>query len=317
MNKKPDLQQIVESSVKTAMETTGFIKKPAALGKSETVSTNSIKESIKNAKGTTLKEALIAIPKSFILKTEKLSARTKEAHELLYKKYVEAFNKVSSELDSVNLEEANSNNSAFRNKKENECYNMNAIKLHELYFTNISDMASQITVDSIPYIKLSRMFGTFEKWQLDFIACCMSSREGWAMTVYEPYKNVYTNVVVDGNSNNIPLGAIPVIVMDMWSHSYYKDYANDKKSYIVNMMRELNWNVIEARMMVSEQSSLHTLYKIAPIVNGEPELMIRDTAAHAEPAPIHPTAPSNTSPLTGQTPSAPTFASQQLDKRIP
>ena len=310
MNKKTtDLQQIVESSVKTAMETTGFVKKPAALPKSTPV--------ISKPKqlGTTIKEALIAIPRAFLLKTEKLSGRTKEAHEILYKKYVEAFNKVSSELDSVNKEEANSNHSAFRSQKADECYNLNAVKLHELYFTNISDMASQVTVDSIPYIKLSRMFGTFEKWQIDFIACCMASREGWAVTVYEPYKNVYMNVVVDGHTNNIPVGTIPVIVMDMWAHSYYKDYANDTKSYVINMMREFNWNVIEARMMVAEQSNLSTLYKIAPIVNGEPELMIRDTAAHAEPAPIQPTTPSNVNPPQFASPANPN--QPQLDKRLP
>ena len=123
------------------------------------------------------------------------------------------------------------------------------------------------------------------------------------------------NVVVDGHTNNIPVGTIPVIVMDMWAHSYYKDYANDTKSYVINMMREFNWNVIEARMMVAEQSNLSTLYKIAPIVNGEPELMIRDTAAHAEPAPIQPTTPSNVNPPQFASPANPN--QPQLDKRLP
>jgi superoxide dismutase len=38
----------------------------------------------------------------------------------------------------------------------------------------------------------------------------------------------------------------------MWEHSYYKDYINDKKSYLIAQMREFNWNTIEDRFKKSE-----------------------------------------------------------------
>ncbi|MFA6049927.1 MAG: Fe-Mn family superoxide dismutase [Candidatus Paceibacterota bacterium] len=221
-----------------------------------------------------LQEAFTVIPRSFLMKTERLSDRTKQAHEVLYKEYVEAYNKLSVGLSAANTEEAKSSTSAYRSLKVDEVYNLNAIKLHELYFSNISDMASEIGVDSIPYMRLARDFGTFEKWQFDFMACAMSSRNGWAMTVYEPYRNVYMNVFVDGHTQGVPVGSIPVIVLDMFEHAYYKDYANDKKAYIVGMMRELNWNVIEARSTVAERANLINLYMIMPIVNGMPEAML-------------------------------------------
>ena len=34
---------------------------------------------------------------------------------------------------------------------------------------------------------------------------------------------------------------------ELWQHAYYKDYLKDVKDYTINMMRELNWNVIEER----------------------------------------------------------------------
>ena len=88
----------------------------------------------------TLQEALVAIPKNFILKTERLSKGAKEAHFNLYKKYVDSFNKISSELDAVNRQNANSTHSSFRSLKVDENYNLNGIKLHELYWANISDL---------------------------------------------------------------------------------------------------------------------------------------------------------------------------------
>lgn len=232
-----------------------------------------------------LTEALVALPKAFLLKTERLSARTKEAHEKLYKALAETFTKASSEYDAVSRDEANSRHSALRSVNRDMINNLNGMKFHELYFGNISDLGSEITMDSIPYMKLARDFGSFEKWQFDFIACCMAAREGYAITVYDTYHKSYINVVVDGNDSGIPLGGIPIICMDMWEHAYFRDYADDKKSYVIAMMREMNWNVVEARMVVAERSQLHDLWKIVPLVNSQPEAML-SAAEAAEPTPV-------------------------------
>jgi Fe-Mn family superoxide dismutase len=231
-------------------------------------------------------EAVVAQPSNFVVKTEKLSKDTKQSHEAIYKKHIESFNKLSSELDAANTHEAGSFASAYRSLKMDECANLNAVKLHELYFTNISDLASAISLDTIPYIKLSRDFGSFEKWQFDFMACAMSAREGWAMTVYEPYKNVYMNICVDANDVGIPVGAVPVLVLDLWSHAFFKDYQIDKKSYIVSMMKEINWDVVEARMILAEKSELNALYKIRPMYDNAAESMLSAASIQAQPAPI-------------------------------
>lgn len=221
-----------------------------------------------------LHEGFVLTPKSFILKTEFLSAKTKEAHEKLYNNYVKDFDKGSIKSSVVSTEESNSNNSEFRSYRRDEQTNLNAIKLHELYFTNISDTNSSIAVDTVAYMRLSRDFGTFEKWQFDFRACCVASREGWAVCYYEPLRKVYMNCIVDGHDSGIPLGGIPVIVIDMWSHAYYRDYLEDKKSYVNAMMKEINWNIIEARMVVAERSRAGDIFDIRPLVNEIPQKML-------------------------------------------
>lgn len=268
-----ELTKIIEKSVKSSFQEAGVAAKPEVLSPSKP-----IKEEKKSAGKGLLKEAMVLIPKTFLLKTEFLSSKTKEAHEKLYKGYVEAVNKVSSLLNSVNPEETSANNSPLRSLKIDEQYNLNASKLHELYFVNISDVASQISVDSLPYMRLARDFGTFDRWQFDFRACALAAREGWVVTYFEPVKNCYMNCVVDGHNTGIPLGGIPVLVVDMWAHSYYRDYLDDKKSYVNSMMREINWNVVEARMMVAEKANLDTVFKIQPIVNTVPDRLISGVA---------------------------------------
>jgi len=97
-------------------------------------------------------------------------------------------------------------------------------------------------------MRLSRDFGNFDNWQKDFIACCLSARNGWAVTFYNTHLQRYMNSIIDLHSLNVMTGMFPVIVMDCWEHSYYKDYLKDRKSYVFAMMKELNWEIIEKRI---------------------------------------------------------------------
>jgi len=200
-----------------------------------------------------LAEAFVAQPKVFDLGTEKLSQKTKTAHLELYNNYVSCFNKTSAELDGVSKESANSTCSEFRDLKLAEQFNMAAVYLHELYFANIASHASELNMDSLTYMRLSRDWGNFDTWQHDFIACAMSARCGWAVCCYSTYLQGYINIIVDGHSNNIPVGCVPIIVMDMWEHAYFRDYLNNKKQYLYNMMSELNWDIIENRFKRAER----------------------------------------------------------------
>ena len=199
-----------------------------------------------------LNEALVAQEKKFELKTDFLSSANIDNHIELYQGYLEKFNEVSAKLDSADRD-TNSNHSDFKNLKHDETYNLNGAYLHELYFANISDLNSQITMDSLSYMRLSRDFGSFDAWQKDFIACCQSSRCGWAITYLNMYTQTLMNCVIDLHSQNVPAGMFPVIVMDLWQHAYYKDYLKDSKTYVNAMMKQLKWRVIEKRIEKSDQ----------------------------------------------------------------
>jgi len=122
-----------------------------------------------------------------------------------------------------------------------------------MYFENISDLNSTVSVDSLAYMRLARDFGTFDKWQEDFVACCLSARNGWGITFYNPQLRRYMNTVIDLHSSNVMIGLMPIIVMDCWEHSYYRDYLKDRKTYVYGMMKELNWSVIEDRVKKADK----------------------------------------------------------------
>jgi Fe-Mn family superoxide dismutase len=201
----------------------------------------------KNEPVRNINEAYSVSAKTFDIKTESLSEENKKAHQELLAGYVEALNRVSAELDTADRDGANPNNSQFRNLKIDESHNLNAAFLHGLFFDNIGDVSSKITMDSLAFMRLERDFGTFDAWQKDFIACALAARNGWAVTCYNIFLKRYINVVVDLHCLNVPFGCHPVIVLDAWEHSYYSDFLKDRKSYVFAMMRELRWSKIDER----------------------------------------------------------------------
>lgn len=200
-------------------------------------------------------ESYVVSQSNFTPKSFSVSNAPLKAHEELFQGYIDSLNKVSAKLDTSDRSLANANHSEFRSLKIDENYNANAAFMHSLYFENIGSPDSSIAIDSIPYLRLSRDWGSFDAWQQDFVACAMSARSGWVMTVYSLFLQRYMNVVVDLQNGHMPLGAIPVIAIDMWEHSYFKDYLKDKKKYVFAAMQELNWDVIEKRIKRADKAA--------------------------------------------------------------
>jgi len=195
-----------------------------------------------------VQEAYVAVPKKFVLKTEKLSEKVKRSKIDNFEKTVALLNKISAQLDGANPKEVdNSVCSNFRNLKMAESFTINDAFLQAEFLGNISDVNSSIAMDDLSFLRLSRDFGTFDAWQENFIACAKSSRNGYVVTAYCLYLKRYINFIVDDASTGVPFASIPVIVLDVSPGCYVKDYMDNIGAYITNMMREFNWEEINDR----------------------------------------------------------------------
>jgi len=199
-----------------------------------------------------LNEAYVVEPKSYSFRTEFLSDKTKKARIDDFNESVKCLNSVAARLDTADREGASSKSSDFRALKADETRCINDSFLRSKYFDNIDDPRSQITMDTLTFMRLERDWGTFDAWQKDFIACGMSARSGYAVTAYNMMLRRYMNLVVD-EGGAVPVGTFPVIVLDVSEGAYYRDYLGDRKTYIIAMMKELNWDVIEDRIKKSER----------------------------------------------------------------
>jgi Fe-Mn family superoxide dismutase len=214
-----------------------------------------VNKAIQDSLGDVLGEAYVSQAKRFSLRTELLSEKTKRARQQDFEGFVAALNETSAMLDGADRDAANDKSSDFRRLKLDEVHNMNASFLRALHFENISDLSSTVTMDMLCFLRLERDFGSFDNWQKDFIACCMSSRDGYALTGYSLYLKRYINFIIDTESLNVPIGVLPVVSLDVAEGAYYRDYLNDRKTYVLGMMKEFDWERIEERFKRAEATA--------------------------------------------------------------
>ncbi|WP_455718279.1 superoxide dismutase [Anaerosporobacter sp.] len=167
-------------------------------------------------------------------------------HLILYQGYINKYNEIVGvfELGDEQADAANSTYSKFRCLKRGESYSLNAIMLHELYFSNIGGKSNE--VPSNIQQMMEKYFGSVENWRLDFIATAKASR-GWAILAYEQKTKRLMNMSLDTHDMGGIIYAFPLLVLDVYEHAYFLQYGADKTSYINNFLYNINWQVVRDR----------------------------------------------------------------------
>lgn len=169
-----------------------------------------------------------------------------EAHMRLYEGYINKMNEIDGLLDDdPDLKDANATYSSFRGIKRGETYALNGVILHEFYFENIGSVNNEPDEDEVRF--LSRFFGSYDNWQNHFVATAKASR-GWVVLCYDPRSDRLRNISLDTHDFGNVAMSIPLLVIDMYEHAYFLQYADDKAAYINNFMKNIDWSVVKDRI---------------------------------------------------------------------
>ncbi|HHP50567.1 MAG TPA: superoxide dismutase [Moorella mulderi] len=173
-----------------------------------------------------------------------ISQLTLTEHYKIYLGYVERTNEIRSLLLSADRAKANATYSPYRELKLEETYSLNGIKLHELYFENLTPMGEGEPEQEL-LLYLGRSFGSWEKWREDFTALGMSAR-GWAIMALDLDEKI-RNFLQDAHNLGEITRSLPLLVLDVYEHAYFLDYMTDRKGYIEAFFRNIHWGVVNRR----------------------------------------------------------------------
>ena len=180
-------------------------------------------------------------------KLKGLSERLIQSHwENNYGGALKALNAIERRL-AVLLSEEDLPPYVYGDLKREELVRTGSVVLHEHYFDNLggdgraSGHALQL---------LTEWFGGFEAWRAEFtkMANGLAGGSGWVILAYNLHTGEVHNYWAWDHMHNVPMGR-PLLVLDMYEHSYHLDYGAAAAKYVEAFMENVDWDEVNRRVV--------------------------------------------------------------------
>ena len=173
------------------------------------------------------------------------SRETLEIHyKTLYKGYVDNTNKTEEKLQKARAENDFSNIKCL--EKDLSFFGSGAI-LHELFFENMGP--AMPTTPSVELMQqIIKDFGSYDAFKNQFTeASKVVEASGWCILAWVPQWNKLEILQCEKHQNLTLWGCKPLLVLDMWEHSYFLQYKANRGEYITAFWNIVNWNIANKR----------------------------------------------------------------------
>lgn len=99
-------------------------------------------------------------------------------------------------------------------------------------------------------------FGSFDGFQKHFTAAATGIQgSGWAVLAYDTISGKLNIFQLFDQQSNVPVGTVPLFMLDMWEHAFYLDYLNVKADYVKAIWNLVNWEDVAARLTDAIENS--------------------------------------------------------------
>jgi Fe-Mn family superoxide dismutase len=129
--------------------------------------------------------------------------------------------------------------------KREELHRVGSVVLHENYFDNLGG-DGKAAGDVLAAIK--KAYGSYESWEAEFRRTAMSlaGGSGWCVLTYNLYTHELRNQWAWDHMHGA-ISAVPLLVLDMYEHSYHMDYGSAAAKYVDAFMKNVSWEEVDKR----------------------------------------------------------------------
>lgn len=176
-----------------------------------------------------------------------ISRETIEEHLKLYEGYVKHVNLIHEKIEAFR-HEPEQNSYAIAEMQRRLGFEFGGMKNHEYYFRQFEGGAAPLPDGRLKDL-LTTQWGSVEAWLERFTTIAKTRGVGWAILYLDRSTDQLVMTWVDEQH----LGQLPdlklVLALDMWEHSYMRDYPpSQKAAYIDAFFHNLNWEVVASRL---------------------------------------------------------------------
>ena len=195
-------------------------------------------------------------PQNFdrLLGTAGFSDTLLKNHFTLYQGYVTNTNKVSDTLAAF-LKEGKTATPEFAELKRRFGWEYNGMRLHEIYFGNMTKSPAAAAKDTPLAKKIGEEFGSFETWEKDFKGTGAMRGIGWALLAYDKTGRRLFNTWITEHDGGHLAGAAPILIMDVFEHAFMIDYGLKRADYIEAFAKSIDWTVAAERFGAAQKSA--------------------------------------------------------------
>ena len=175
-----------------------------------------------------------------------LSEKLIQSHwENNYGGSVKALNVVRGRLLQA-LNDGNTPPYIYNDLKREQLMRTGSVVLHELYFANLGGDGKE---SGELRTKVAASFGSFDNWETEFrkIAQGLGGGSGWVILGFNTRLKLLENYWLADHAT-APAFTTPLLVLDMYEHSYQMDYGAAAAKYIDAFFANVNWDVVAKRI---------------------------------------------------------------------
>ena len=131
-------------------------------------------------------------------------------------------------------------------------YHLSSHILHTIFWTNLSKNPLQPSKELMQQI--SRDFGTFDRLK-SLLAKTSKGGDGngWGILGYQPFTKQLTVLQCENHEKLTQWGVIPLLVMDVWEHSYYLKFRNRRGEFVDQLFAIINWDNVSHRFEIAKK----------------------------------------------------------------
>jgi len=131
--------------------------------------------------------------------------------------------------------------------EKNLAFNLGGHTNHSVFWKNMSpdggdkpdgELAAAIDAD----------FGSFDGFRAHFTANALGIQgSGWSILAWDSIGQKLLVVQLYDQQGNVPVGLVPLLMLDMWEHAFYLQYRNVKADYVTAWWDVANWADVTER----------------------------------------------------------------------
>ncbi|AIU25469.1 superoxide dismutase [Pandoraea pnomenusa] len=120
-----------------------------------------------------------------------------------------------------------------------------SVVLHEYYFDNLGGDGQASATERRA---ISEAFGSFDTWETEFrrVGAGLGGGPGWVMLGLNTHTAQLENFWLADHAHG-PAATLPLLVMDMYEHSYQMDFGAAAARYVDAFFKNIQWDAVASR----------------------------------------------------------------------